>query len=272
MEEKLTHFYNIGPIQAKKILQMLIDFKLLNIDKIKNNEYTLSDLRRILINKKIFEELSKATKTDLTYNPLRVIPRPIITLIDNELHKIFNNEDNKIKFNIAGSYIRGKQTSGDIDMVLSTKKTNKELITWKYFMQTINKNSKYIKFHEPFAEGIDKVATLIEVDLIKSNLIKKYPEFKKLFKCNSSCKVNIKMDIFLSNLDDYHFAMLFAIGSGSFNIRMRSLAKKKGYLLNHHGLYKKISENVLEKINIKTEQEIFEILGMKYRPPLDRLK
>lgn len=266
MEEKLTHFYNIGATQAKKLLEKLIELNLLNSDKVQKNEYTLSDLRRILRNKKIFNDLPEATKTDLTYNPLRVIPRPIIEFIDRELHDIITD----IKFDIAGSYIRGKPTSGDIDMVLSTEAHGEK--TWDYVMNKVNNKSENIKFHEPFAQGTDKVATLIEVDLMKSNLVKKYPEFKKLFKCNSSCRVNVKIDIFLTTLEDYSFALLFAIGSGFFNIRMRSVAKKKGYLLNNHGLWKKTSENILEKVPVKNEKELFNILGMRYKKPEERIK
>jgi DNA polymerase beta len=263
VETSLTHFYNIGSIQAKKLLNNLINAKLIYT----SNKYSLSDLRKILKNPIIFANLAKATQIDLLFNPLRVIPRPIISLIDSELHKCFDRPSDKIKFDIAGSYIRGKSTSGDIDLVI-----DENTIKGAEFIKKINAYSTFIKFHEPFAQGSDKITTLIEVDLIKSGLIKTHPDFKKLFKCNSSCKVNVKIDIFLSNTDDYIFALLFATGSGLFNIRMRSLAKKKGYLLNHRGLYKKISDTVLEKIPVKSETEIFRILNMTYKVPTDRIK
>ena len=269
IEENLTYFYSIGSIQAKKLLKKLIELKLINSDK----NYTLSDLRRILSKKEIFDELSIATKTDLKYNPLRVIPRPIIKFINDEIQKIFSALN--IQYDICGSYIRGKSTSGDIDMVVNTDDLSrlirlKKISEYKNIIDKLNESN--IKFHEPFANGNDKIATLIEVDLIKSKLVKEYPEFKKLFKCTSSCKVNVKIDIFLSNTEDYIFAKMFAIGSGSFNIRMRSVAKKKGYLLNNHGLWKKTSVNILEKMPIKTEKEIFDFLNIKYKQPSERIK
>lgn len=261
MEEKLTYFYNVGESLAKKLLSKLIELKLINV----NNDYTLMQLRKILKNKLIFNDLPIATQTDLLNNPLRVIPRPIIALIDSEINKCLQNT--KIKYNIAGSYIRGKSSSGDIDMVLCTDIKKEK--TWDFFKEKINTTSKYIKFFDPFAKGDDKVATLIQVDLKKSGLFKKYPEFKKI--ANKQGKVNVKIDIFLSTSEDYVFAMLFAIGSGMFNILMRSVAKKKGYLLNHRGLYKKNNETLV-KVPLKTEKEIFDLLNIKYRTPEQRIK
>src|SRR6185437_12899092 len=257
MEEKLTYFYNIGAIQAKKLLSRLLELKLVDSTKVKNDEYTLKDLRKILLKKEIFEELPEATKTDLKMQPLRVIPRPIISLIDKELQRIFSSElfKKKIKFDLAGSYIRGKSTSGDIDMVLSQ-------ITWDNFKEKINQNSQIIQFCEPFAKGSDKIATLIKVDLSKSDLNK--------LEINKNYQVYVKIDIFLSNLEDYVFAMLFATGSGTFNIRMRATAKRQGYLLNHHGLYLKKAGGILEKVLLKNEKDIFDILGMSYLEPKNR--
>lgn len=253
MEQKLTYFYNIGDIQAKKILNRLFELNLINNDNI--SKYSINDIRKILLNKKIFNELSEATKQDLIYQPLRIIPRPIISLINTEFTNLFKNI---LHFDICGSYIRMKNTSSDIDLVLETSKEN----VWDFFMNTINDKSQYIYLHKPYARGNDKVSVIIEVNLLKSGLLKMYPDFK----CK---KVNVKMDVFLTTKEDYIFAKLFAIGSGIFNIRMRYLAKRKNFLLNNHGLFKK---DTMDKIPLKTEKEIFEILGIKYKEPKDRIK
>lgn len=253
MEKNLTYFYGIGPIQAKKIANELRNNGV-------DNNASLTELRKQL--RKIKDALPDLTKIDLEYNPLRVIPRSIITYLDEKFHYLI-----PIKFDVAGSYIRGKNTSGDIDIVVSTDEHKEN--TWDYFMNTINNNSKTIRFHPPFSEGPDKIGVLIEVDLEKSHLIKINPDLKKLCKTNRSSKVNVKADIFLSSSEDYIYALLFAIGSGKFNIRMRAVAKRKGYLLNNHGLFKK-ENNHLTKVKINSEKEIFEKLGMHYRLPKDR--
>lgn len=239
MEEKLKYFYSIGNIQAHNIYNKLIELKLINVD---SPPETLEEIKKILQKSEIFYLLPEATKHDLLYNPLRIIPREIIELIEKEFKKII-----KIRFDICGSYSRLKKESGDIDLVLSTEKKKND--TWSYFMNKINQNSKLIQIHVPFAQGSDKVSVLIEV----SGLI----------------GVNVKMDVFLTNDEDYIFAKLFATGSGNFNIRMRALAKRNGFLLNNHGLFNKKTD---EKIKINSEEDIFKILGMTYKKPEERLK
>jgi DNA polymerase/3'-5' exonuclease PolX len=68
------------------------------------------------------------------------------------------------------------------------------------------------------------------------------------------------------------FMLLYATGSGRFNIRMRATAKRLGYLLNQRGLYKKVSSTVLRRIPVVSERALFKKLGMKYLAPNERLK
>lgn len=60
-------------------------------------------------------------------------------------------------------------------------------------------------------------------------------------------------------------AMLFLTGSADFNLRMRRVAKSKGLKLNRYGLW-----NGDECIASKTEEDIFEALGLDYVPPEKR--
>uniref|UniRef100_A0A7V4FDS2 Uncharacterized protein n=1 Tax=candidate division WOR-3 bacterium TaxID=2052148 RepID=A0A7V4FDS2_UNCW3 len=71
---------------------------------------------------------------------------------------------------------------------------------------------------------------------------------------------------FYSLPKDYYDAWesfaLYLIGSGKFNIWLRSIAKRKGYLLNQYGLFKR--ENG-KRVSSK-EKEIFQILNIKFIP------
>lgn len=77
------------------------------------------------------------------------------------------------------------------------------------------------------------------------------------------CKIKniyVLCDIFLyTDLPPY---LLYATGSKNFNLIMRSVAKKKGYLLNQNGLFK---DDV--KIPLNSEEEIFDKIGMQYVAP-----
>jgi len=57
--------------------------------------------------------------------------------------------------------------------------------------------------------------------------------------------------------------LLYFTGSKGFNISIRSEARKKGLLLNQHGLF----DNKGNRIPAYTEKEIFDALSVKYVPP-----
>ena len=69
--------------------------------------------------------------------------------------------------------------------------------------------------------------------------------------------------------------MLYFTGNDYFNRSMRLFARKKGLTLSDHGLYPSI-RNKQEKVwtgqNIPcfTEEEVFTVLGLTYRPPTER--
>lgn len=232
MEEKLIYFYNVGPSVAKKLINKMIKLKLI---KDKDDNLSLSKIKKILLSNDFYNELHIATKYDLLYNPTRLILRKTIDNLNSILTK---NLKNKIKFKIAGSYLRGKKSSSDVDIVIINNYTPDIL-----FNKLQNLLSKDIKILYPFAIGPDKIATLIKID-----------------------GIYIKVDMFLTNDDEYIFALLFATGSGSFNILMRYIAKRKGYKLNQKGLWDKDNK----KIKIKSEMDVFNILNMKYRLPENR--
>ena len=67
-------------------------------------------------------------------------------------------------------------------------------------------------------------------------------------------------------------AMLYFTGSGDFNKNMRTLALKQNISINEYGVYTVDKQkNKLEKHNIKTEEDIFKLLGIHYVEPWDRL-
>jgi DNA polymerase/3'-5' exonuclease PolX len=271
LEEALQNLFGVGPTLTKFLIHRLTALGLMDAPRIKKDDYTEEELRKILKNKKIFGELPVATKVDLIYNPLKEIPRDIIHIMDGELHKYLKG----IKFDIAGSYRRGKPISHDIDLVVS--KGRKGVDVLDLMINLVNRGSSVLHIYPPFARGPDKATILFEITVPQDlqPLLDKYP--KRWIVSTSKGKetikkVRMKIDVFLTEPDEYIFALLFATGSGAFNVRMRATAKRQGYLLNQHGLFKKIGDKVLEKLDIETEKEVFEKLGMTYRTPEQRIK
>ena len=75
-----------------------------------------------------------------------------------------------------------------------------------------------------------------------------------------------KIDIRVVKPESFFTALLYFTGSYEFNERMRGAAKRMGYKLNEYGLYK----NNKQIKNI-SEKDVFDILGMKYLDPVDRI-
>lgn len=133
----------------------------------------------------------------------------------------------------VGSYRRGKPNSGDIDVLV--------------------RDLHQFHSHLVHIFGIDKVVLYSHGD-DKSNFLIKY---------NGAW---LQLDAF--KYDDYNKypMLLYATGSKENNIRLRAAAKKKKYLLNQEGLYDEHGN----RIPIRSEQDIYEQLGLKYQEPHER--
>jgi DNA polymerase/3'-5' exonuclease PolX len=74
-------------------------------------------------------------------------------------------------------------------------------------------------------------------------------------------RIDIRFIPFLS----WYPALLYFTGSKELNLMMRNKAKKLGYKLNEYGLFKG-SKNIY----VESEEEIFDLLEMKYLEPQER--
>lgn len=265
---RLTSLYGVGPKLAEELIQTLLSYRLIprTVEGITNMKD--SAIREALRDRRIYAGLPAATKMDLNERPLNRIPRKLIRIMEREIHKALGEQRAPgIKVVVAGSYLRGAATSGDIDLVLqtSTRPPRTTLETWAYFKDRINKNSNLLHIKEPFSIGADKVGAAFEIrvppTLRDNEHIKDYIDNK--------FKVRFKVDTFLTTPAEFEFALLYATGSGIFNIRMRGLAKRKGFMLNQHGLYK-IQGDRLVDTEARTQEDVFRILGMTYREPTRR--
>jgi DNA polymerase/3'-5' exonuclease PolX len=74
-------------------------------------------------------------------------------------------------------------------------------------------------------------------------------------------RIDIRFIPFLS----WYPGILYFTGSKNLNLAMRNKAKKLGYKLNEYGLFKG-SKNIY----VESEEEIFNLLEMKYLEPQER--
>jgi len=226
----LTKVYGIGPKKAKE----LIDKGITTITELRENQNLLNDNQRIGL--KYYEDIN--TK----------IPREEI----DEYKKVFNNSFKSLalegsKFEIVGSYRRGKTTSGDIDIIITNENNNKTI-----FESFLN-------------------------DLISKNIIKEVlsrGKFKSLtIACLPDKSIARRIDFLYAPPDEYSFAILYFTGSKIFNTVMRQKALDKGYTLNEHGfstMIKGVKGNKLPDY-FPDERSIFDFLELKYKNPNQRI-
>lgn len=132
---------------------------------------------------------------------------------------------------IAGSYRRGAPTVGDLDILVTGDLNNEK---------TLKAMEKEFGELSILADGETKISFVI------------FPN-------------NLQVDIRFLPKESYGAALLYFTGSVSFNVMMRKKAIDKGYLLNEYALFKD-GEYVVGK----TEEEVFDKLGMEYVEPKKR--
>ncbi|HYX69006.1 MAG TPA: DNA polymerase/3'-5' exonuclease PolX [Terriglobales bacterium] len=134
----------------------------------------------------------------------------------------------------AGSLRRGRETVGDLDMLI----TGKACTVPKQRDAIIEKITAYPHLQEVMASGENKVS----------------------FRLRNGMQVDVR----LLPPDSFGAAMLYFTGSKSHNIILRQRALKMGYTLNEYALARLKDE---KRVAGKTEEEIYGKLGLDYIPP-----
>jgi len=146
---------------------------------------------------------------------------------------------------VVGSYRRGVESSGDIDVLLTVPEGGDV----KDFKKYVDKLVKTDYMVEVLSKGEQKCLSIV-------NLKGK----------------NRRLDLLLVPIEEFPYALLYFTGSGDFNVAFRKHALKLGYTLNEHEM--KLTGKVPDAKPvppIKYEAEIFAFLGLKYKEPHQRL-
>ena len=219
----LTEVYGIGPKKAKD----LVDQDITTIAQLRENQQLLNDVQKVGL--KYYEDI------------LKRIPRSEIEDYKSIFDAAFPKDG---KMEIVGSYRRGAPSSGDIDVIITSKSS--------------------------------KVFTTFVDNLIKSKII-----LHVLSRGPTKCLVVTKIpssdaarrvDFLYTTPEEFPFAILYFTGSKIFNTVMRHVALEKGYTMNEHGIYKMEAKKKGEKVNctFNSEEDIFSFLGLQYKSPIER--
>ena len=225
----LADVYGIGPKKAKE----LVDKGITTIDQLRTRQEELNDIQKVGL--QYYEQI------------LEKIPRPEIDEYDAVFNSAFAKvaaQDPNAKFEIVGSYRRGAQSSGDIDVII----TGNSGAIYKSFIDELIKQKI--------------ITNILSRGLAKTLVIAKLP----------GKPVARRVDFLYSTPEEFPFAILYFTGSKAFNTVMRNKALKMGYTLNEHGLSNmdnKVKGAKLEQ-HFADEKAIFDFLKMVYKAPTER--
>jgi DNA polymerase/3'-5' exonuclease PolX len=211
----LLEIHGIGPKNAKKI----IDAGIKTIADLKKNTQLLNNKQKIGL--KYYDDLKKK-----------------IPLEEYNKHLSILKQDLKdITYDFTGSYRRGSEIMGDIDILIME---NPKFKLSNYITKL--HNSKYIL--EILALGNNKFMGIVQLP----------------------GKPARRIDILIAPKNEYYYSLLYFTGSNIFNIGMRHYAKTKFNLsLSEHGFLGR-------KLQANSEEDIFKHLKLKYIKPINRNK
>ncbi|MDI6690124.1 MAG: DNA polymerase/3'-5' exonuclease PolX [Actinomycetota bacterium] len=145
--------------------------------------------------------------------------------------KNLRRQDFVERADMAGSLRRMKETIGDIDLLAASYEPHKVM---DYFC------------HMP------EVAQVLMKGDTKSSII---------------ARNGLQIDLRVVSPDQYGSALQYFTGSKEHNVHLREIARKKGLKINEYGIFEM---EVDRRIGGEKEEEIYEVLGMPYIPPVLR--
>lgn len=223
----LCDVYGIGPKKAGELVATGIQ-SIADLERVKND--VLNDVQRVGLK--------------YYYDIIQRIPRSEIETYETLFRNVVENYPS-LQFEIVGSYRRGAQNSGDIDVILTSTSA-----------------SNYKKF----------VDELIKRQIIVEVLSRGQSKTLVITKLNSQ-SVARRVDFLFSPPDEYAFSILYFTGSKIFNTIMRQHALSMGLTLNEHGFHSMTDGKKGEKIELHfaSELDIFNYLNLAYKEPMERI-
>jgi DNA polymerase (family 10) len=86
--------------------------------------------------------------------------------------------------------------------------------------------------------------------------------YKGETKSSVELKNGVQVDLRIVDPEEYATAMVYFTGSESHNIKLRKIAKKKGWKINEYGIF-----DGDKKLQTETEEDVYKKLGLQYIPP-----
>ena len=223
LQKQLGKLYGVGPVKLNELMNKITSF-----DELYKNPDLLNDKQKIGL--KYYKDMELRIPISEGKKHYKIID------------KTFKLTNDKIEFELVGSYRRKNKDMGDIDILI---KNSEDLILKKL------------------------IANLVDSGYIIETLASGKSKFMGLCKLSPDLPAR-RIDILIAEPSYYYFALLYFTGSYSFNIYMRKIALEKGYSLSEYGLKGKDNKIIDTSDIIKSEEDIFKFLNIPYVTPEKR--
>lgn len=235
---ELTKVTGIGPANAHK----LVSEGITSIEELRKHTHKLNHHQKIGL--KHYEDFEKRIP--------RAEMEQLKMVVLGEVKKL----DEEYTADVCGSFRRGAQSSGDIDILLthpsftSTSKKQPDLL------HRVVKQLEAIKFvTDTLSLGDSKFMGVCRLTKLEDG---SEPHFRRI-------------DIRLIPHDQFYCALLYFTGSDMFNKNMRQHALDQGFTLNEYCIRPLGSTGVPgEPLPVSSEEDVFDYIDMKYKKPSER--
>lgn len=217
----------------------------------------------------IIAKLPAAAVAELAHSPTKAVPLARAKKVAAKLQQCLKIQGSRLSLKkrlvVVGSIRRGKAFTKDIDLLLvlpdryRTPAGRNRIGLEKLVVDSACGCGKSLQILESYANGEHRRSFLVRAAGPPHN--------------GKATKANYQVDIFLTYASAKPYAMYHYTGSGRYNIRIRTYAKRKGWLLNQYGLFdRKTGRPVRGTSKIKTEQDLAAFLGVSWREPSNRVR
>jgi DNA polymerase/3'-5' exonuclease PolX len=174
-----------------------------------------------------------------------------------------------IRFEICGSYRRGRLSSGDIDVLVIDepgRSIMSEVLQWPYFTHSLASGPK--KFM-----GVLRLPVVVQTEP-SSRTAQPGPEVPSGqspgvgLQATGQMGLYRRIDVELVQPNEYPYAVTYFTGTASFNVKMRDHCRLLGLRLNEKSLLNSQGQPII----VQSEQNLFEVLGLQYLTPEERDK
>ncbi|ESO01935.1 hypothetical protein HELRODRAFT_184959 [Helobdella robusta] len=239
---ELTKVTGIGPVAARKFF----DKGIKSIEDLKKHVDQLNHHQKIGL--KYFEELDKR------------IPRNEMLELEKVIKEEVNGVDALYIAEICGSFRRGAEMSGDVDVLLTHPSFTSQSKQHAALLQAVVERLRSVTFiTDTLSLGDTKFMGICKLtdDDDDDDGGKKHG--------------HRRLDIRLIPHDQYPCALLYFTGSDVFNKNMRTLALSKGFTINEYCIRPLGTTGVPgEPLDVTCEKDIFDYIGMEFKEPPER--